>query len=45
MQRDRDRCFIQVEAAVVDRMRTLRRPVEDYSDVILQLTEIEPGQA
>ena len=41
MQRDRDRCFIQVEAAVVDRMRTMRRPDEDYSDVILRLTEIE----
>ena len=44
MQRDRDRCFIQVEAAVVDRMRTMRRPGEDYSDVILRLIEIEAGQ-
>jgi hypothetical protein len=39
------RCFIQVEAAVVDRMRTMRRPDEDYSDVILRLIEIEAGQA
>jgi hypothetical protein len=45
MQRDRGRCFIQVEAAVVDRMRTMRRPDEDYSDVILRLIEIEAGQA
>ena len=44
MQRDRDRCFIQVEAAVVARMRTMRRPGEDYSDVILRLIEIEAGQ-
>jgi hypothetical protein len=26
MQRDRSQCFIQVEAAVVDRMRAMRRP-------------------
>jgi hypothetical protein len=26
MQRDRDQCFIQVEAAVGDRMRAMRRP-------------------
>jgi hypothetical protein len=26
MQRDRGQCFIQVEAAVVDRMRAMRRP-------------------
>ena len=26
MQRDRGQCFIQVEAAVVDRMRVTRRP-------------------
>ena len=37
------KCFIQVEAAVVDRMRAMRRPGEDL-DVILRLVEIEPGQ-
>jgi hypothetical protein len=37
-------CFIQVEAAVVDRMRAMRRPGEDYSDVILRLIEIEAGR-
>ena len=41
MQRDRGRCFIQVEAAVVDRMRIMRRPGESYSDVILRLVELE----
>jgi hypothetical protein len=41
MQRDRDKCFIQVEAAIVDRMRTMRRTGESYSDVILRLVEIE----
>ena len=45
MQRDCGQCFIQVEAAVVDRMRTMRRPDEDYSDVILRLIEIEAAQA
>ncbi len=44
MQRDRGKCFIQVEAAVVDRMRAMRRPGEDYSDVILRLVEIEIGR-
>jgi hypothetical protein len=43
MQRDRGRCFIQVEAAVVDRMRAMRKPGENYSDVILRLVEIEAG--
>jgi hypothetical protein len=28
MQRDRGQCFIQVEAAVVDRMRAMRGPGE-----------------
>ena len=41
MQRDRDKCFIQVEAAIVDRMRTMRRTGESYSDVILRLVELE----
>ena len=40
MQRDGDQCFIQVEAAVVDRMRTMRRPGESYSAVILRLVEL-----
>jgi hypothetical protein len=43
MQRDRDQCFIQVEAAVVDRMRAMRRPGDSYSEVILRLVEIEAG--
>ena len=34
MQRDRGQCFIQVEAAVVDRMRAMRRAGESYSEVI-----------
>ena len=41
MQRDRGQCFIQVEAAVVDRMRAMRRPGESYSHVILRLVELE----
>jgi len=41
MQRERDQCFIQVEAAVVDRLRAIRRPGEIYSDVILRLVELE----
>jgi hypothetical protein len=41
MQRDRDQCFIQVEAAVVGRMRAMRRPDEGYSQVILRLVELE----
>jgi hypothetical protein len=41
MQRDRDQCFIQVEAAVVDRMRAMRRPGESYSQVILRLVDLE----
>jgi hypothetical protein len=41
MQRDRDQCFIQVEAAVVDRMRAMRRPGDSYSEVILRLIETE----
>jgi hypothetical protein len=34
MQREQGQCFIQVEAAVVDRMRAMRRPGEGYSEVI-----------
>ena len=40
MQRDGDQGFIQVEAAVVDRMRAMRRPGESYSAVILRLVEL-----
>ncbi len=36
-------CFIQVEAAVVDRMRAMRRRGESYSQVILRLVELETG--
>ena len=43
MQRDRGQCFIQVEAAVVDRMRAMRRPGESYSEVILRLVELKPS--
>ena len=35
--RDQGQCFIQVEAAEVDRMRAMRRPGESYSEVILNL--------
>ena len=44
MQRDRGQCFIQVEAAMVDRMRAMRRPGECYSEVILRLVELEAGR-
>ena len=40
MQRDGGRCFIQVESAVVDRMRAMRHPGESYSAVILRLVEL-----
>jgi hypothetical protein len=40
MQRDGGRCFIQVESAVVDRMRAMRQPGESYSAVILRLVEL-----
>ena len=41
MQRDRGQCFIQVEAAVIDRMRAIRRPGESYSHVLLRLVDLE----
>ena len=41
MQPDRGQCFIQVEAAVVDRMRSMRRSGESYSNVLLRLVELE----
>ena len=45
MQRDGDQCFIQVEAAVVDRMRAMRQPGESYSAVILRLIELGATEA
>jgi len=33
--------LISVEATVLERLRTMRRPGETYSDVILRLVEIE----
>jgi predicted CopG family antitoxin len=41
MQREQGQYFIQVEAAVVDRMRAMRRPGESYSEVILRLVELK----
>jgi hypothetical protein len=41
MQRDRGQSFVQVEAAVVDRMRTMRGPGKSYSQVILRLVELQ----
>jgi hypothetical protein len=41
MQRDRGQCFIQVEAAVVDRMRVMRKPGESYSGVVWKLVELK----
>jgi hypothetical protein len=41
MQRERDQCFIQVEAAVVDRMRSMRMCGESCSNVPLRLVELE----
>ena len=35
------KCFILVEAAVVDRLAAMRGPGEDYSDVILRLAQLE----
>jgi hypothetical protein len=37
MQRDRDQCFIQVEAAVVDRMRAITQARREVQRVILRL--------
>ena len=37
MQRDWGQCFIQVEAAVVDRIRALHGPGESWNDVILRV--------
>ena len=41
MPHDRGQGFIQVEATIVDRMRSMRRPGESYSAVILRLPELE----
>jgi hypothetical protein len=41
-RREQGQCFIQVEAAVVDRMRPMRRPGKSYSEVILKLVELRP---
>jgi len=41
MQRQGGRCLVHVEAAVVDGMRAMRGPGEDYSDVILCLAQLE----
>jgi predicted CopG family antitoxin len=41
MQRDRCQWLLQVEAAVVDRMKATRRPGESYSEVILRLVELK----
>ena len=45
MQRDRDQCFIQVESAMVDRMRAMRRPGESYSSVILRLVKLQSNES
>ena len=36
----RHQCLIRIEAAVLDRLRAVRRPGEDYSDV-LRLVKLE----
>ena len=41
MQSERGQYFIQVEAAVVDSMRSMRRSGDSYSTVILRLVEME----
>ena len=43
MQRDRGQGFLQVEAALVDRMRAMRQPGESYSNVILRLVKLDQG--
>jgi len=45
MQRDGGQCFIQVEAAVVDRMRAMRQPGESYSEVFLRLVDLRTTDA
>ena len=41
MQRDGGGCFIQVEPAIVERMRAMREPGESYSSVILRLVDLQ----
>ena len=41
VQRQGGQCLVHVEAAVVERLRAMRGPAEDYSDVILRLTRDE----
>jgi hypothetical protein len=41
MQRERGQCPVHIEAAVLDRLRAMRRPGESYSQVILRLVELE----
>ena len=45
MQRNRCDASFEVESAVVDRMRALRRPGESYSEVILRLVELDTSDA
>ena len=40
MQRDWGQCFIEVQAAVVDRIRGMRKPSESCRDLILRLVEL-----
>jgi hypothetical protein len=45
MQREQSQCFIQVEAAVVDRMRAMRRPARATGmGCHLRLVELEVGR-
>jgi hypothetical protein len=39
-QHDRGQCFIEVQAAVVDRIRGMRKPSESCRDLILRLVEL-----
>ena len=41
MQCEWGQCFIQVEAAVAVRMRSMRKPGESYSNIIRRLVELE----
>jgi len=43
VQRQGGQFLIHVEAAVVNRLEAMREPGEDYSDVILGLTQLEAG--
>ena len=41
VERRDGQCLIHIEAAAVDRLQAMRRPGEDYSDVILRLAQLE----